>query len=124
MAMEPIVLVESAGRERQRGLRSDALPEHTDYRDRGCEVSPTCLGCPLARCRYATPGGVRTARNSRRNSAIKVALMDEGLTVDELAARFKVSRRTIFRVVTNMSAMHRRERRRRAEDPLTAGREA
>ena len=30
----------------------DMLPEHFPYRDDGCDVSPSCLRCPLPRCKY------------------------------------------------------------------------
>ncbi len=40
--------------------RSDALPEHAQYRDDGCDVHPHCLTCPLPRCRYDEPGGLRS----------------------------------------------------------------
>ena len=31
--------------------RSDALPEHVDYTDTGCDLYASCLRCPLPRCR-------------------------------------------------------------------------
>ena len=37
-------------------VRSDTLPENTRYKDDGCDVSSSCLGCPLAKCRYDDPG--------------------------------------------------------------------
>ncbi len=37
--------------------RIDALPEHTRYNDNGCDLYPSCLRCPLPRCRYEEPGG-------------------------------------------------------------------
>ena len=79
-------------------VRSDALPEFTRYRDNGCDVHPNCLTCPLPRCRYEEPGGLRALLNERRDRQI-VRLRRKGVSVDELAGRFRVSRRTIFRVL-------------------------
>ncbi len=55
-------------------VRRDALPEHADYRDTGCDLAPSCLRCPLRRCRYDEPRAVRrswraTARSSRCGTA-------------------------------------------------------
>jgi hypothetical protein len=87
----------AGGRVRLR-VRSDALPEYTRYRDDGCEVNPTCLTCPLPRCRYEEPGGLRALLNATRDKQI-IQLRLTGIAVDELADRFSVSRRTVFRVL-------------------------
>ncbi len=80
-------------------LRTDALPEHSQYRDDGCELFPSCLNCPLPLCRYDQPGGVRRLRTKARDKEI-VRLRRRGhLPVDALAHRFGVSRRTIFRIL-------------------------
>ena len=81
-------------------VRSDALPEFTRYRDNGCDVSPSCLTCPLPRCRYEEPGGLRALLNKTRDEQI-VAQRATGVPVAELATRFGVSRRTVFRVLGN-----------------------
>jgi len=83
-------------------VRSDALPEFTRYRDNGCDVSPTCLACPLPRCRYEEPGGLRALLNKTRDEQI-VSQRASGVPVAELATRFGVSRRTVFRVLGNKS---------------------
>ncbi|MCH7809098.1 MAG: hypothetical protein IH863_00785 [Chloroflexi bacterium] len=81
-------------------VRSDALPEFTRYRDNGCDVHPSCLTCPLPRCRYEEPGGLRALLNKTRDAQI-VAQRATGVPVAELATRFGVSRRTVFRVLGN-----------------------
>jgi hypothetical protein len=80
--------------------RSDSLPEYTRYRDDGCDIHPHCLTCPLPRCRYEEPGGLRALLNEYRDRQI-VELRRKGMAVDELAGRFGVSRRTVFRVLGN-----------------------
>jgi len=85
---------------RDRQVRSDALPEHLDYRDDGCDLFPSCLSCPLPRCRYDVPGGVRAMLNQERDHQIRVLREDVGLSVDDIADRFQVSRRTVFRALS------------------------
>jgi hypothetical protein len=82
-----------------RRVRRDALPEEINYRDDGCDIHPHCLSCPLPRCRYDEPGGVRAMLNSFRDQQI-VALKREGTPVDEIAERFRLSRRTVFRILS------------------------
>lgn len=84
-------------------VRADALPEHTRYRDDGCQVSPSCLTCPLSRCRYEEPGGLRALLNQYRDRQI-VRLRTEGMGVEDLALRFGISRRTVFRVLGSNAA--------------------
>jgi len=90
---------EQAHEAADRQVRSDALPEHLDYRDDGCDLFPSCLSCPLPRCRYDVPGGVRALLNRERDHQIRILREDAGLSVDEIADRFQVSRRTIFRAL-------------------------
>ncbi|HXF50100.1 MAG TPA: helix-turn-helix domain-containing protein [Dehalococcoidia bacterium] len=79
--------------------RRDALPEHMTYRDEGCELAPRCLECPLPRCKYDEPGGARRLRVETRDRALIDVWRAEGLTVNELARRFGVSRRSVFRIL-------------------------
>ena len=81
-----------------RRARSDALPEHTRYVDTGCDVHHSCLTCPLVRCRYDEPGGARRLLSEGRDRSI-VALRRAGLDFEEIASRFGVSRRTVFRAL-------------------------
>ena len=81
-----------------RRIRRDALPEHVDFQDRGCELSPSCLRCPLALCRYDQPGGARKIRQDPRDEAICVRHA-EGVAIDALASEFSISRRSVFRVL-------------------------
>jgi hypothetical protein len=80
-------------------IREDALPEHIQYRDEGCELSPSCLNCPLPYCRYDHPGGLRHIRNRGRDSEIVRLRYRERLPINALARRFGVSRRTVFRIL-------------------------
>jgi hypothetical protein len=79
-------------------LLEDLLPEHMQYRDDGCEVSPTCLSCPLPACRYEVPGGLAALRRRPRDAQM-LALHQRGTGVDRLCSQFGLSRRTVFRIL-------------------------
>lgn len=81
-----------------RPRRADALPEHTEYRDTGCDLHPSCLRCPLPRCRYDEPGGAAALLRVGRNEALLRAYR-RGAGIEELARAFGLSRRTVFRVL-------------------------
>jgi hypothetical protein len=80
-------------------LRVDVLPELYPYRDDGCEAAPRCLHCPLARCKYDDPGGLQREQRERRDSEVLLVYASERLTVPQLARRFAVSQRTVFRIL-------------------------
>ena len=82
-----------------RRVRRDALPEEIRYRDDGCDIHTHCLTCPLPRCRYDEPGGLRAMLNAYRDQQI-VALRRDGEHVDQIAERFSLSRRTVFRILS------------------------
>ncbi len=79
-------------------LHRDALPEQLDWRDDGCEVAPACLECPLPRCRYDEPGGLRGLLNESRDAEVLQA-RSRGQTIGEIATRFDISRRSVFRIL-------------------------
>jgi hypothetical protein len=81
-----------------RPARRDALPEHTQYVDNGCDLHPNCLTCPLVRCRYDEPGGARRLLSEERDRTI-LDLQRQRTPVGVIAQRFGVSRRTVFRVL-------------------------
>lgn len=82
-----------------RPARCDALPEHTDYRDTGCDLAPSCLACPLPQCRYDLPGGIAAMLRSRRDAAIADAVRRRHLPIDDVAEMFGLSRRSVFRAL-------------------------
>ena len=84
-------------------LVADRLPDYSDYRDQGCDLSPYCLKCPLPRCRY--DAGVQGSRSARmlRNKEILRQRTSAGKNVAELAAEFDLSKRTIQRIIRRLS---------------------
>lgn len=99
----PLTLIAPAPAGAKRA-RQDALPEHSDYRDEGCDLFASCLTCPLPRCRYDEPGGARTMINRVRDEEIRRLRFDAGMAVDEISMRFRVSRRTVFRVLRSVAS--------------------
>ena len=81
---------------RQRGAGTH-YPAH--YQDRGCDVSESCLTCPLSQCKHDDPGAYIEYQRRFRDRRICKAVAVEGLTVDEAAQRFSVTVRTIFRAI-------------------------
>ena len=81
--------------------RIDALPEHMDYSDAGCDLYPSCLNCALPRCRYDSAGGAAAILRPGRDATILRLARQDGLGVDQLATMFGLSRRTIFRVLSH-----------------------
>ena len=106
-----------ARREAKPRMRFDALPENTRYRDDGCDISASCLDCPLPRCRYEEPGGLRAVLNEHRDRQM-IQLRMAGTSVEELAGRFGVSRRTVFRVIGGMKVRPVRKREDDSNAPI------
>lgn len=77
--------------------RVDALPEHQTFKDTGCEVSPTCLACPLERCRYDDPHAGRRTRTSERVRRV-TELLAQGMRPSEVASTLGMSKRNVFRI--------------------------
>lgn len=119
---QPLPFVDDEGR----AIRSDALPENKVYQDDGCEVAPKCLECPLSACRYDVPGGIRTLRNIDREAQLLADWRGDGgaepLTVDELAEKYDVSRRTVFRIVQGAQRNPEGARSREYRPPTTSAR--
>ena len=82
----------------------DVLPDRYPYRDDGCELSPSCLRCPLPQCKYDDPSWFHKQRRDARNLEV-VTLCKEGLSVSEASSRFSLSQRTIFRILRTTSAI-------------------
>ena len=84
-------------------MKLDDLPivqlQRGYFVDTGCDLAPSCLNCPFKVCRYDLPGGERALMNESRDSAIIEAYY-AGDAAEVLAKRFRLSVRTIRRVVS------------------------
>ena len=76
--------------------------EHCEYRPRnkGCDLFPSCLRCPLPKCRYDNPGR-QTGKELRNREMVR--LRKAGMEVKELAQRFGVSKRTVHRIIASQN---------------------
>ena len=72
-------------------------PKSACLPDTGCEVSPTCLDCPLSQCKLDDPDWYRYWLLRTKHLAISQAIERDGLTVESAASRFGVTTRTIRR---------------------------
>ena len=77
----------------------DSLPEQFPYRDNGCEVSPSCLECPLPACKYDDPAAYHRQVRESRDREIVDAKSVQGKSVPQIADHFGLSQRTIHRVL-------------------------
>lgn len=71
--------------------------EQFEYKDQGCDLFPSCLHCPLPRCRYDEQRR-QTAKVLRNKEMLHLHEI-EGLKIEELAERFAVSKRTVYRII-------------------------
>jgi len=81
----------------------ELLPEEFPYEDKGCEVFPSCLNCPLPRCLEEEPWGKEKFLKTRRAQRMK-ELRQEGKSVEEIARIFEVSTRTVQRWLKGVEA--------------------
>lgn len=82
----------------------DTHPEYQEYRDEGCDLFPSCLRCPLPRCRYDDQAeGRRPARVLRDREIMRQRALT-GKSVAELAEAFGVSKRTVQRIIRRSSS--------------------
>ena len=51
-------------------------PTYSHYPDNGCEVSPSCLSCPLPLCRYDDPQGYENWKHRQRRARAKAGAID------------------------------------------------
>ena len=74
----------------------DLLPEEFPYKDKGCELFPSCLECPFPNCFREEPWGKERFLKSRRARRM-LELKQKGKSVREIARIFEVSPRTVQR---------------------------
>ena len=74
-------------------------PSIDHYEDTGCEVAEACLGCPLPRCKFDDMAWYSKYRRMARDLRIMSVIQNEELSVSEAAARFRITKRTVFRIL-------------------------
>ena len=72
------------------------MPEDEEWRDEGCELFPSCLGCPLPKCVEEEPRWRQ--RLATRVKDRKIAQMKrQGKSHKEIAQALNISVRTVRR---------------------------
>ena len=84
-------------------LVPDRLPDYSEYRDQGCDLSPSCLRCPLPKCRHDKQEGGRRVSKRLRDLEIFRQRTASGRSISELATEFDLSKRTIQRIIRRSS---------------------
>ena len=82
------------------GKAIDLLPEQSKYHDDGCYIHPHCLTCPLPHCIYDDTDGGRGMIKEIRDQELLKAYREEGLDVMALAQRFEISKRSVYRIIS------------------------
>jgi hypothetical protein len=75
------------------------LVDAVEYRDDGCEFSPSCLACPFARCKYDDPDAFFKLDAARRDREIARLRRDHRAPIALLVQAYGLSRRQIFRIL-------------------------
>ena len=70
--------------------------------DTGCDLHPSCLSCPLPKCRYDMPPKVASAY---LRAVLIARAYKKGLSVMQIAEEAGVSRRTVFRARKNFPSL-------------------
>lgn len=83
---------------RTRRPRSNVLPEDSYYVDKGCEISPRCLECPLSICKDDVPGELAMVRRRMRDLQI-IQYVTDGFKPTWIARVMGISRRTVHKVL-------------------------
>jgi hypothetical protein len=71
----------------------------TAYADAGCDVSPSCLRCPLPQCKYDD----RAWKRRDRDREVRLILKDPNANIHTVAARFGLTTRTVSRISKDTS---------------------
>ena len=70
----------------------------TQLMDDGCDVSKSCLKCPLPQCKYDDPTGYRIFKQNQKDQESFKIVNEEGLSNQQAADRLGVTPRTMYRI--------------------------
>lgn len=82
----------------------DPEPRIEHYEDTGCEVSGSCLGCPLPRCKHDDMAWYSRYRRMASDFRIVQTIEAENLSAEQAADRFCINKRTVFRILRRCRA--------------------
>ncbi len=64
----------------------------------GCEVTESCLECPLPQCKFDDPAGYRAIKQKQKDQERCKIINEEGLSIEQAADRFGVTPQTMYRI--------------------------
>ena len=79
-------------------VRSDTLPENTNYQDNGCDISQSCLNCHLTLCKY-DDDKFSVGKNKLNRDKEIYKINSEGKSITDLSKKYNLSIRTIQRSI-------------------------
>jgi hypothetical protein len=85
------------------------------YQDNGCNVSPKCQECPLVACKHDDRSAYEAWLKVQRYVEVRREL-ERGTPLPEIAAKFKVSERTVSRVIAQDRAQRGLPRLKRGQN--------
>lgn len=83
----------------------DIPPDNINWQDRGCELFPSCLNCPLPQCIEEEPRGKQRLRMLARDSQM-VQMKQQGKSTAEIARFFHLSQRTVQRSLSRTTTFN------------------
>ena len=112
----PYLRCHQCGTHIQRGPREPTPPpEQTPrtpymYRtDDGCEVSTSCLHCPLPTCKHEDPKVLNTYRREQKDQERFDIIVKENLKNDQAAKRLGLDSKTVRRIINRHQSRHQQE---------------
>lgn len=77
--------------------RPDRIPnnEYVEWQDRGCNLHPSCLRCPLAVCQFDAP----RAKGRPTQAGTIAELRARGMRPMEIADVLGLNKRSVFRAL-------------------------
>ncbi len=76
-----------------RKYKKETLRHYSIPPDRGCEVAPKCLECPLPQCKHDDPLGYVRQLRLDKDARMLEEIEQRGLSVDEAAQAFRITPR-------------------------------
>ena len=77
--------------------------EFKHWKDVGCtEVSPSCLTCPLPKCKHDDPYAHKRIQVRLKYQMWMNTMETEGVSVDAMAKKVNVTPRSIFRAISTI----------------------
>ena len=74
-----------------------------NWHDTGCRFAPSCLNCPFPFCCYDLPNPLTFKHDLRALSIY--ALFSSGMTPQEIAFKYNVSARTVWRYIRRVNSI-------------------